>query len=236
MSRPIFSVRYLASEAQLPQKLERGRAYFIADEQVIILDMGDGRGPVRYGDKPGPQGMAGEPIPQLQGQIDDLAAASLQTTLNLFDISKDSKQKFEHLKNFIQENLDTLKSQNEETASAILRLLLIVHDKFTAYDDAFNILARTLANLYPATHGGHAGDGVTPINTGEIITADGVNYVVNEAHIDGNSGTVVLTLYNPPTTGLQEGDTVNFDGGSFTVNSITQEDGTGIIAITLFTD
>ncbi|MBQ6112601.1 MAG: hypothetical protein IJL01_09445, partial [Synergistaceae bacterium] len=84
MSRPFFSVRYAATRNALPPKLERGRAYFIGDEQIILVDYGNG--PIAYGNKPGPQGIAGEPIPQLQGQIDDLASASIETTFHLHEV------------------------------------------------------------------------------------------------------------------------------------------------------
>ena len=120
MSRPLFSVKHVSTEALLPKNLTIGRAYFIADEKEIVIDHGDGRGPIRYGSKPGPQGMPGEPIPSLQGQIDELALASLATTQNIHWLNKTTKKDVEHLYNFIQENIDLLKSQDEDNSHAII--------------------------------------------------------------------------------------------------------------------
>ncbi len=86
MPRPYFTARHLESMALLPDKLELGRVYFIDDEQIIVID--HGRGPVIYGKSPGPQGIPGEPIPQLQDQIDQLAAASLTVQHTLWAINE----------------------------------------------------------------------------------------------------------------------------------------------------
>ena len=86
MSRPYFTAKHVETMTLLPENLEVGRAYFVDDEQVIVID--HGRGPVIYGNSPGPQGIAGEPIPQLQEQIDQLAEASLNHTKIIWDINK----------------------------------------------------------------------------------------------------------------------------------------------------
>ncbi|MBQ4432258.1 MAG: hypothetical protein II877_12210, partial [Synergistaceae bacterium] len=107
-----------------------------------------------------------------------------------------------------------------------------------AYDDAINILAKAVSNLYPYEHGASAGDPVIPIATGEIITSGDTTYIVDSAVVDGDTGTVILTLYDsvskPKITEVQEGDTVSFDGGKFTVNSVDRSGDTGIITITLY--
>ena len=64
--------------ALLPETLEIGRVYFIDDAQVIVVD--HGKGPVIYGGVPGPQGEPGEPLPQIQEQIDTLSGAILNLT------------------------------------------------------------------------------------------------------------------------------------------------------------
>ena len=235
MSKPLFSIKHVATEALLPKKLSIGRAYFVADEKEIIIDHGDGRGPVRYGSKPGPQGMPGEPIPSLQGQIDELAEASLATTLNIHLLNKRSRTDFEHLQKIIQDNIDMLKSQDDENASAILSLLLTVIKKFSDYDSAINILASTLANLYPASQGGTAGDGTNETSKGIITTEDGTSYKIEQAYTQGDTGVVVLTLYDTSKIStLNEGDRVEFDSGYFVVNDLTSSDDGGIIALTLY--
>ena len=86
MSKPYWSTRHVPTLALLPDKLERGRAYFVDDEQYIVIDHGNG--PVTYGGKPGPQGERGDPQPQLEDMINDLAEASLKTSENIFRIDQ----------------------------------------------------------------------------------------------------------------------------------------------------
>ena len=95
----------------LPQKLVRGRAYFIDDEQVIVVD--HGKGPVIYGGKPGPQGQAGEPLPQLQDQIDNLAAAELLTQENIWRLTERSDKKISG----VEDNLENLAEETSEKFS-----------------------------------------------------------------------------------------------------------------------
>lgn len=231
MPRPLFSVKHVATEALLPQKLTIGRAYFVADEQIIIIDHGDGRGPVRYGGRPGPQGEPGEPIPSLQGQIDELAAASMQTTINLHQLNTRNKADLTHLQNLIEDNLEIIKSASADNANALMNLLVVVNKKFTDYDNAINILVHTLSNLYPYSHTGTSGDGSNATPTGIMTTEDGLNYKIEESYIDGDTGVVVVTLYNRIDT-LKEGDIVNIDSGYFTVNNI--DTGQGVITVTLY--
>lgn len=72
-----WSTKHVATLSDLPQILEKGRAYFIDDEHYIIIDHGSG--PVIYGNRTGAQGQAGEPIPILQNQIDSLTNAAFNT-------------------------------------------------------------------------------------------------------------------------------------------------------------
>lgn len=237
MTQPLFSIKHVATEALLPKKLTIGRAYFVADEKEIIIDHGDGRGPVRYGSKPGPQGMPGEPIPSLQGQIDELAEASLATSRNIHLLNERSRTDFEHLQKIIQDNIDMLKNQDDENASAILSLLLTVNKKFTDYDSAINILASTLANLYPASQGGTAGDGTNDTPKGIITADDGTSYKIEQAYTQGDTGVIVLTLYDTSAASkLKEGDKVNIDSGYFVVNDLTASGEGGIIALTLYSN
>ena len=86
MARPYFAAKHVESMSLLPENLTIGRAYFVDDEQVIVID--HGRGPVVYGKSPGPQGIAGEPIPQLQDQINALAEAELTTQRTIWEINE----------------------------------------------------------------------------------------------------------------------------------------------------
>ena len=107
-------------------------------------------------------------------------------------------------------------------------------EKFAAYDDAINILARTVSNLYPASYRASVSSDTIPIAAGEIISVNGQRYIVDAASVDGNTGTATLTLYDSPEdtpriSTLSEGDTVTFDGGTFTVNTVSQQGDTGIM-------
>lgn len=99
MSRPYFTARHIESMALLPETLEVGRAYFVDDEQVIVID--HGRGPVIYGKSTGPQGAAGEPIPQLQDQIDKLAEASLSQSKTIWEINLREIERHEQIQALI---------------------------------------------------------------------------------------------------------------------------------------
>ena len=235
MSRPLFSVKTVAAEALLPKKLTIGRAYFVKDEQIIIIDHGDGRGAIRYGGKPGPQGMAGEPIPSLQGQIDELAAASLQTTINIHTLNTQHKAGFEHLQKLIEDNIDMIKSQSQENANALMNLLIIVNKKFSDYDNAINILASALSQFYPADYGGTSGDGSNSTPKGVFTAEDGTSYKIEQAYTQGDSGVIVVSLYDTSKISqLKTGDTVNLDSGYYVVNDIQSNDDSGVISITLY--
>ena len=118
MSRPYWTAKHVGTGTLLPKKLTKGRAYFVEDEQVIVVDHGDG--PITYGGKPGPQGQAGEPIPQLQDQIDKLAEASLRTLFDIWYLHSEnraaretSQQLFSDPTRAIQEQIYSLKAQTE---------------------------------------------------------------------------------------------------------------------------
>lgn len=123
MSRPYWSVRFVPTESALPSKLERGRAYFIGDKQVIIVDYGNG--PITYGGIPGPQGAPGEPQPMLQGQIDLLAEASIDTTKHLFEVN----QKVISNKKLLLEKIEGLDTRLEEAKSELSKRIVKADEK-----------------------------------------------------------------------------------------------------------
>ena len=89
MSNTYWSIKHVESMLDLPDTLTRGRAYFVDDERVIVID--HGRGPVVYGGKAGPQGIAGDPLPQLQEQADYLAAASFSLQGLIYELHQKHK-------------------------------------------------------------------------------------------------------------------------------------------------
>lgn len=120
MARIRWTVRHVETLEGLPEKLEIGRAYFVDDEQIIVIDHGDGRGVIKYGGKPGPQGIAGEPIPQLQEQILALAEASTRTSKNLLATVKRHGRDVKELARTSQESISAIdtasKARDEELA------------------------------------------------------------------------------------------------------------------------
>ncbi len=179
-----YGVSHIEKLTLLPETLELGRAYFVDDEGYIVID--HGRGPIIYGNRPGPQGQAGEPIPQLQDQIDYLTEA-------VFNI-----------------------------LSEIMRMT-------QSYDSAINILAQTVAKLYPETHSAEWKD---PENTtAEILTTEtGEQYTIINERV--NDGFYIVTL--EPADGqtaqylaqvLKAGDTVQIANTEWDVVSSKTENG-----------
>lgn len=184
MSSPYLGVSHIEKLNKLPADLEVGRAYFVDEEGYIVIN--HGRGPIIYGNRPGPQGQAGEPIPQLQDQIDYLT-------------------------------------------EAIFNILMEITQMTKSYDSAINILAQTIAKLYPETHSSEWKD---PENaTAEILTTEnGDHYtIINERVVDGF---YIVTL--EPANGqtaqylaqvLKAGDTVQVANSECDVVSSKTENG-----------
>lgn len=126
MSAPYWSVKHVGTLSLLPEKLTRGRAYFVDDEQIIIID--HGQGPVIYGGKPGPQGIAGEPSELVQSQIDNLADAALNTQSNIWYLIQRSDTRYQELtenisaeaslREIADDSLDRRISQEVDTLNA----------------------------------------------------------------------------------------------------------------------
>lgn len=232
MSRPYWKARHVDTRALLPKKLERGRAYFVDDEQIIIID--HGTGPVEYGGKPGPQGQAGEPIPSLQGQIDELAEASLRTSIALSEINSRRKTDSDNLKAMLQEVSDLVQQSDANTASAILTLINLINTQEQKRDNEIAIITKAIAALYPDTHTGEAGDDTNNTTTGEIITtSDGTAYSIDQSYVDGDTGVVVLSLYDTSQriTALKKGDSLEIDEETYIVSDVDSENGVIIFSV-----
>ncbi|MBQ7214934.1 MAG: hypothetical protein IJS39_02995 [Synergistaceae bacterium] len=130
MARPYFTARHLESMALLPDNLEIGRAYFVDDEQVIVID--HGRGPVVYGKSPGPQGIAGEPIPQLQDQINSLAEAELTTQRTIWDINERELQRHSELRTKLLQTEQALTEEISAVEDRAINAMFALESRLTS--------------------------------------------------------------------------------------------------------
>ena len=230
MSRPYYSVRHIESIDLLPEKLTRGRAYFVDDEQVIIID--HGKGPVIYGGRPGPQGEAGEPLPQLQDQIDSLVQAELSTQKTLWELKTLHKNDLDRVHENFSDVTSHLQEQTNLNASAILSLIDTLQEKITQYDAAFSTLAKTIANLYPATFNPEGGDTNADPLDGEQITTEAGTWTIEQTILEDGSIVLNLSATELVIDTIDVGDSVDYDGTSWTVSGVTRHDD-GTISITL---
>ena len=143
MARPFFAAKHVESMSLLPENLTIGRAYFVDDEQVIVID--HGRGPVIYGNAPGPQGIAGEPIPQLQDQIDALVAEAFTTQKTIWDINKREVQEAEDTASRFQSTHEKIDSESRFLQEAIFNV------KQKADNDIAQLLIRHNADIQALT-------------------------------------------------------------------------------------
>ena len=224
MARPYFTAKHVESMSLLPDTLEIGRAYFVDDEQVIVID--HGRGPVIYGGAAGPQGAAGEPIPQLQEQIDSLAAEAFTTQKTIWDINKREIEHYEQIHDAIEnvkaEIVAGMQAQKEELTEAM-------QEQADRMDSALNILAKAIANLYPE-HYAPEDSQDDPLDNETVSTPAG-SWTIQQTTL--KDGTIVLNLEAQELVidTIQIGDTVDFDGSTWTVEDVSTTDGTTSITI-----
>ena len=149
MSRPYFSVKHVETMELLPEKLTPGRIYFVDDEQVIVIDHGNGLPPVVYGGKPGPQGPAGTPQAILQTELDVLAQTSLAIEELLWDEGNKLRNSIARLDEKTGSKIDILFDLVNTNSQNIIALVGTVKKTFDHYDSAFATLAKAVSNLYP---------------------------------------------------------------------------------------
>ena len=218
MARPYFTAKHVESMSLLPETLEIGRAYFVDDEQVIVID--HGRGPVIYGGATGPQGVAGEPLPMIQSQIDALAAGAFSMQKTIWDINSREIDRHNEIQNLIEsvkaEITQTIQTQRTDIDAAM-------QEQADRMDSALNILAKSIANLYPE-HYAPEDSQDDPLDNETVYTDSGA-YTIQQTILD--DGTVILNLtpQEQVIDTLKVGDSVDFDGGYWTVEGITTEDG-----------
>ena len=213
MAQPYFTAKHVESMALLPNTLEVGRAYFVDDEQVIVID--HGKGPVIYGGAAGPQGIAGEPLPQIQSQIDSLVESSFTTQRTIWEINQRELERHEQIQQIIssvkQEVLDVIQAQSD------------------TMDTALNIIAKSIANLYPA-HYPPEDSQDDPLDNETVSTPAG-SWVIQQTTL--KDGTIVLNLEATDLVidTIQIGDSVDFDGATWTVEDVSTQDGVTSITI-----
>ena len=96
-----WQVEYVRTLSELPEELVKGRAYFVGAEQYIVIDHGDGLGVQVYGNKPGLQGLPGEPIPEMTSDINQLGKAIIKTQYTLMKLHKTYTERFKEYENII---------------------------------------------------------------------------------------------------------------------------------------
>lgn len=247
MSRPYWSVRYVPDLAGLPAKLEKGRAYFIGNEQYIIVDYGNG--PIVYGGKPGPQGAPGEPQPQLQEQVDYLADTSIELTNHLFnlqqkfrgnqdaitDIKNDLEKSSNDFQGIITDTRDDLLRHVNANSEAIIELMNYTYDQVAKINNVISIVTKILTSLYPnADIDMNPEDKTSRVLTrGEIITIDNTSYKVKDSHVNSDGSVVVAFdviegIEQPAVLLLREGDSfTDTEGHVWTVenNELVNDEG-----------
>ena len=241
MSKPFWSARYVPSRSGLPEKLTRGRAYFIGDEQIILVDYGNG--PIAYGSRTGAQGAPGEPIPQLQDQIDELAEASIDTTVSLARTNqklRDAIAAHENIQQIITDNREHLTSQLNDVSDGILSLVSFMNDKFSKIDNVISIVVKLLASLYPNADidmNPPESSNVSTLAKDELFTTDTGTYKVRNSYIDSDGGIIVvldaLTSQQEQLISLlSDGDIFTADGFTWKVSKNTVTDSGGAIYLT----
>ena len=132
MARPNWKARHVRTLAELPEKLIKGRAYFVDDEGIILVDHGDHRGVQTYGNRPGIQGMPGEPLPNIESDIDSLAAASVKTSSNLYNEIKQRRLAVEQLNKLRIDTENKLQSQIDSLVkAAVENFRTLTHETLT---------------------------------------------------------------------------------------------------------
>ncbi len=247
MSRPYFSVKHVESMSLLPEKLTPGRIYFIDDEQVIVIDHGNGLPPVIYGGKPGPQGASGEPQPFLQDEINTLAQTELAMQAIIWNEGEKFRKELARLGQVYGETFARLQDMSETNAHTLMSLASVIKTSFENYDSAIATLGKAVANLYPdGTY--HSDDDDTPsdtpaqaqllaqtLNVGDTLKFSGADYRVNGYNIDAD-GAISLRAdsqgsFSDKTDPLDD-EVVDTSSGTYTIQQTTYSDGSTLLDLT----
>ena len=101
MARSYIKHEHVRTLAELPEKLVKGRIYFVDDEGYIVIDHGDNRGTQIYGNRPGIQGEPGEPIPQIFSDIETHSVSIMNLAETLLKTHIAYKERFDEIENVI---------------------------------------------------------------------------------------------------------------------------------------
>lgn len=92
MAKPYTKHEHVRTLAELPNKLVKGRIYFVDEESYIVIDHGDNRGPQIYGNRQGIQGPPGEPVPKMLNDIEAHSLAIANTQLLISKLHDDFQE------------------------------------------------------------------------------------------------------------------------------------------------
>lgn len=228
MAKRFWRAAHVETAALLPEKLVKGRAYFVDDEQVIVID--HGFGPVIYGGKPGPQGQPGAPTPQLQDQIDKLAAASITSSKTFWDYGRRNDKKISNMNGLLEDMNDKLQSQIDYLTHAVVSLSTAINTKFKHYDAAVATMARAISNLYP-DFDWHFDDENTDdenkvnpkadILDDEVFTTESGTWRIEQTKLEDGTMMFELTAQDP-----LDGETITTDYGTWSIDQTFMDDGT----------
>ena len=96
-----WQVEHVRTLSELPAQLVKGRAYFVSQENYLVIDHGDGLGPQIYGNRPGIQGPPGEPVPSMLSDIEQLAKAVIKTQQTLVRIQEFNAQQYKEIESVL---------------------------------------------------------------------------------------------------------------------------------------
>lgn len=187
----LLSVKYVPSSALLPEVLVQGRLYFVGDEQVIILDSGDG--PKIYGATSSPATYVhSESSPSLKEQIDMLAAAELQSGINYWNESVRTRKELARLEARLEALTARLQDQATANAQGILELTQAVQHEAEKTDSEIATLAKTITKFHPyADAPVYNPDTDDPLDNA-VITTDEGQWIVQQTY--NPDGTITFDL------------------------------------------
>ena len=100
-NRPKWQVEHVRTLTELPTDLVKGRAYFVSQENYLIIDHGDGLGPQVYGNRPGLQGPPGVPVPEMLSDDEQLSKAIIITARALYETQEANIERFKDIESML---------------------------------------------------------------------------------------------------------------------------------------
>ena len=227
-----FSIKYIPDSSLLPAELDKGCLYFVGDEQVIIVDNGDG--PVIYGASHYPAPYASsDSSPSLKEQIDTLASADIAGSLNWYYETVRTRKELSRLEERITALTSALQEQATSNAEGILQLSRTLNSESSKFTSEISVLAKTITQLHPYADLDSALDDIEhadPLDY-ETVETDAGQWVIQQTYNPDGTMTLELQAVSLKVNTLEAGDTLTYDGSTWTVESI--EDGGDTLTLTL---